>query len=172
MDVLPVIKKRFSVRKYQDKPVDREVLMRLMEAARIAPSASNRQEWRFVIIEDSAKRVALCQAAMGQSFVSKAPVIIVACAETDDHVMACGEKCYPIDVAIALQHVALQAVHEGLGTCWIGAFEQEKVKTILGIPEGVRVVDMLTVGYADCDPPSTKRRKDMEEIVCFEKWSF
>ncbi len=85
--------------------------------------------------------------------------------------MTCGEACYPIDVAIALDHIALQAVAEGLGTCWIGAFEPDKVKTLLGIPERIRVVQLMALGYPADSPPAAKRRKDMSEIACVEKWS-
>ena len=171
MDVLSAIKERYSVRKYQDKPVGESALQRVLEAARLAPSASNRQEWRFVVVRDKTMRAALCQAAKGQRFVAEAPVVLAACAETDGHVMTCGEACYPIDVAIALDHIALQAVAEGLGTCWIGAFEPDKVKTLLGIPERIRVVQLMALGYPADSPPAAKRRKDMSEIACVEKWS-
>ena len=146
MDVLDVIKKRRSVRAYTDQVVPRDTIERLLEAARLAPSASNRQEWRFVVVTDAKRRAALAEAANNQEFVAQAPVVIAACAETDGHVMRCGQPSYPIDVAIAVDHITLQAAAEGLGTCWIGAFYEEPAKKILGIPEEIRVVEFLTVG--------------------------
>ena len=169
MDVIEVIKTRRSVRSYADKPVARDKIERLLEAARLAPSASNRQEWRFVVVTDSARRAALAKAANNQKFVAEAPVVIAACAETDGHVMRCGQPCYPIDVAIAIEHIALQAVAEGLGTCWIGAFYEDPVKEILGIPEGVRVVELLTVGYP-VGSPSPLSRLPLEKIAHWETW--
>lgn len=171
MEILPVIRQRYSCRRYKEQPVEPEKIERLVEAARLAPSASNRQEWRFVIVTDPVKRQALMQAARNQAFVGQAPVIVAACAETNEHVMTCGEKCYPIDVAIALDHLSLQAAAEGLGTCWIGAFEPDKVKALLRIPADIKVVDLMTVGYPEDGPPTEKRRKSAEEIHCFEKWS-
>ena len=84
--------------------------------------------------------------------------------------MCCGQLCYPIDVAIALEHIALQATEEGLGTCWIGAFKEDEVRKILGIPADVRVVELMPLGYPATDG-SPKRRLSSEEIVKWEKWS-
>ena len=116
---------------FLDKPVEDEKLLAVLEARRLAPSAGNRQEWRFIVVRDHKVRVRLGEAANGQSFVGEAPVVIVACAESDGHVMSCGQPSYPIDVAIALDHISLAAVELGLGTCWIGAFNEKKVRDIL-----------------------------------------
>ena len=94
--VMEAIQERFSVRSFKPYEIEDDKLARVMEAARLAPSASNRQEWRFVVVTDRTMRSALCQAASGQRFVAEAPVILAACAETDGHVMACGETAYPI----------------------------------------------------------------------------
>jgi nitroreductase len=169
MEVLDVIKRRRSVRSYVDRPVEREKIDRLLEAARLAPSASNRQEWRFVVVTDSARRTELAKAANDQEFVAWAPVVIAACAETDGHVMRCGQPCYPIDVAIAIDHMTLQAVAEGLGTCWIGAFYEEPVKELLGIPGEIRVVELLTVGYP-AGAPSPLSRLPINKLVHWETW--
>lgn len=169
MTVMEAIQKRYSVRSYRTDPVEQEKLDRVLEAARLAPSASNRQEWRFVVVRDAQKRKALVEAAGGQGFVGEAPVVIVACAENVDHIMRCGHHCYLIDVAIALEHIALQAIEEGLGTCWIGAFYQDKVKEILGIPDKVQVVELMPLGYP-ADSPKPKSRKAMEEIVMYDAW--
>lgn len=170
MNVYEAIEKRRSIRAYEDRPVEQEKLERILEAARLAPSASNRQEWRFVVVRDAATRQRLMKAASNQGFVGQAPVVIACCAETDGHVMRCGQQCYPIDVAIAIDHMTLAAVEQGLGTCWIGAFSEPEVKEILGIPEQIRVVELLALGYP-AETPAARRRKKLDEIVCYERWS-
>ncbi len=169
MTVHEAIQNRYSVRSYEDKAVEEDKLARVLEAARLAPSAGNRQEWRFVVVREVETRQKLTEAANGQAFVGQAPVVIVACAEGEQHVMTCGQLCYPIDVAIALEHLALAATEEGLGTCWVGAFKEDQVKKILDIPEGVRVVELMPLGYP-AGSPSPKRRLGLEEIVKWEKW--
>jgi len=169
MNVMEAIKSRYSVRKYKEKTVEEEKLNKILEAGRLAPSAGNRQEWRYVVVTDKQKIQRLMVAAKNQRFVGKAPVIIAACAETDNHVMACGQLCYPIDVAISVDHITLAAVEEGLGTCWVGAFYEDQVKDILDIPEKIRVVQLLTLGYPD-DLPKPKRRISLDEIVMYDKW--
>lgn len=170
MDVMEAIKLRKSVRKFTEKAVDDEKLTAVLEAARLAPSASNRQEWRFILVKDRAMREKLAEAASSQSFVGEAPVVIVACAETNNHVMACGQLCYPIDVAIALDHITLAAVELGLGTCWIGSFDEEKVKQLLGIPEAIRVVELMPLGYPEDPSLKQKKRHSLNEIVRHETW--
>ncbi len=170
MTVREAIKKRCSVRGYQDRPVEKEKLDAVLEAARLAPSASNRQEWRFVVVRDKETRQRLMKAAKNQPFVGQAPIVIACCAKTDEHVMTCGQICYPIDVAIAIEHMALQATEEGLGTCWIGAFYEDQVKEILGIPKGVRVVELMALGYPAKPSTGHKDRLGIEEIVMHERW--
>ena len=171
MDVMEAIKKRYSVRSYQDRAVETEKLDSILEAARLAPSANNKQEWRFIVVQDKNTRQRLMQAAKDQAFVGQAPVVIACCAKTDSHVMTCGQQCYPIDVAIAIEHMALKATEEGLGTCWIGAFYEDKVKEILGIPQDIRVVELLALGYPVKLKPSPKDRLRLKEIVMYEGWS-
>ena len=171
MDVMEAIKKRYSVRSYQDRAVETEKLDSILEAARLAPSASNRQEWRFIVVRDKNVRQRLMQAAKDQAFVGQAPVVIACCAKTDSHVMTCGQQCYPIDVTIAIEHMALKATEEGLGTCWIGAFYEDKVKEILGIPQDIRVVALLVLGYPVKLRPNPKDRLRLKEIVMYERWS-
>lgn len=169
MDIMEAIESRYSVRRYKEKEVEEEKLNKILEAARLAPSAGNRQEWRYVVVSDKEKIQRLMAASTNQRFVGEAPIVIAACAETDNHLMACGQLCYPIDVAISIDHMTLVAVEEGLGTCWIGAFYEDQVKDILGVPEKIRVVELLTLGYPD-DSPKPKIRKSLDEIVMFEKW--
>lgn len=171
MALMEQIRKRYSVRSYQRRPVEKEKLNAVLEAARLAPSACNVQEWRFVVVQDAETRNKLVPAANNQAFVGEAPVIIVCCATNTDHVMRCGQTAYPIDVAIAIEHMALQAVEEGLGTCWIGSFYEDKVKAILEIPDDIRVVELLTLGYP-ADKPKPKTRDPIEKIVCYDKWGF
>jgi len=102
--------------------------------------------------------------------LGEAPVVIVCCAETDGHVMACGQQCYPIDVAIAIDHLTLCAAAEGLGTCWIGAFNEAKIKEILNIPKQIRVVELLPLGYPRDPLPVKKIRFPLQKIVKHEKW--
>jgi nitroreductase len=170
MDVYEAIRTRKSVRSFLDRDVPEEVLTRVLEGARLAPSASNRQEWRFVVVRDPATRQQLAQAANRQRFVGQAPVILACCAETDNHVMPCGHLSYPIDVAIAMDHLTLCAVAEGLGTCWIGAFNEVQVREILGIPSQVRVVELMPLGYPADPAPVAKRRLPLGTIVKHERW--
>jgi len=171
MDVMEAIRTRCSVRSYQDRTVEKEKLEKILEAARLAPSASNRQEWRFIVVQDKDIRRRLAEAAKSQAFVGEAPVVIVCSAQTDNHIMTCGQPCYPIDVAIAIEHMALKATEGGLGTCWIGAFYEDKVKKILGIPQNVRVVELLVLGYPANPASNRKDRLSIEEIVMHDRWS-
>jgi len=167
MQVFDAVKERRSVRRYRERPVEEAKLRKVLEAARLAPSAGNHQPWKFVVVLDEAKRRALARAAQNQTFVAEAPVVIAACATKTDHIMANGQHCYPIDVAIAIDHMTLAAVEEGLGTCWIGAFSEPQVKKILAVPDEVRVVALLALGYPH-PGARTSKRKSLDEIVCYE----
>ncbi|MBN2712513.1 MAG: nitroreductase family protein [Planctomycetes bacterium] len=170
MDVYEAIATRKSIREWQDKDIPDEVLERVMEAARLAPSAKNLQEWRFIAVRDKDLRERLVPAAAGQAFVGAAPVVLVCCADTDNHLMRCGQLCYPIDVAIAMDHLSLAAVSEGLGTCWIGAFYEDQVKSILGIPEHIRVVELMPIGYPAKPDKVDKIRLPLDEIMRKDRW--
>jgi nitroreductase len=169
MDVRKAVQSRRSIRAYDSRQVEEDKLLRVLESGRLSPSAGNRQERRFVIIRDAKTRKLLSEAARNQKFVAEAPVVIAACSVETEYVMACGQPAYPIDTAIAVDHITLAAVEEGLGTCWIGAFDEKKVKEILDIPESVRVVALLTLGYPSAIPRPTPR-KNLDEIVMREKW--
>lgn len=169
MDVFDAINKRSSIRSYQEKEVEQDKLLNILEAARLAPSASNRQEWRFVVVRNEETKKALCKAAKGQRFVGEAAVVIACCADTDNHTMTCGQLCYPIDVAIAIDHMTLVAVKLGLGTCWVGAFYEDEVRKILNIPKSIRVVELLTLGYTK-EPAGSRQRLRLKDIVFYEKW--
>ncbi len=169
MTVMEAIRRRFSVRKFKDYEIEEEKLERVLEGARLAPSARNLQEWRFVVVRDPQMRRSLGEAANGQAFVAEAPAVIVACAITTEHVMSCGLHCFPLDVSIAMAYMTLMAVEEGLGTCWIGAFNADRVKDLLGIPDEVIVVGLLPIGYPDTEAPP-KKRLTLDEIIMPEHW--
>jgi len=158
------------VRSYQDRAVEEDKLNQVLEAGHLAPSASNRQEWKFVVVRDPGLRRQLARAAHGQSFVAEAPVVIVACATETQHVMPCGHPSYLVDVAIAIDHMTLAARQLGLGSCWIGAFDQQEVKKILGIPAPVAVVELLPIGYPT-DWPAARPRKPLAQVVCHDRWA-
>ena len=170
MTVLEAIRKRYSCRAYQDKPIEREKLESIFEAARLAPSAKNLQDWRFVAVTDKETKREIAQAANNQTFLQNAGAIIVACSVSNE-VMRCGQAVGPIDVAIALEHIALQATELGLATCWIGSFYPEKVRPIVGIPENVTIIELMAVGYP-ADTQKEPRRGPVEKTVCYEKWQF
>lgn len=170
MDVMDAIKARRSVRSYRDRAVSDDVLQRVMVAARLAPSARNCQEWRFIAVRDRTMREHLAVDAAGQPFIAQAPVLLVCCAQTDGRLMRCGQAAYPIDVAIAMDHLTLAAAAEGLGTCWIGAFDEEMVKQSLGIPAAVRVVELMPLGYPADTRPVRKSRLPLETILLRERW--
>ncbi len=170
MTVEEAIRTRRSVRQYLDKPIEDEKIRDLLEAACLAPSASNRQEGRFVVVTDAGTKKRLVGAAADQSFVGEAACVIACCADTDMHEMKCGQLCYPIDVAIQIDHMALRSVELGLGTCWIGAFYEDQVKDILGMPENIRVVELLAVGYPADTSVYSKDRLSLDQIAHYEKW--
>lgn len=168
MDLYEAIKKRYSCRSYAQKPVEKEKLDKIIEAARLAPSAKNLQDWRFVIVTDEKLRKQVAMACNEQMFIATAPVIIIGCSNSD-YVMRCGQKIGPIDIAIAMEHIALTATAEGLATCWIGSFYPEKLKSLLGIPDRVEIIEVMPIGYP-ADKQTQRPRESAEKIMCFEKW--
>ncbi|MDA3872264.1 MAG: nitroreductase family protein [Candidatus Marinimicrobia bacterium] len=171
MNIYELIKKRKSVRNYKSKVVEKEKLERILNTALLAPSAKNKQEWRFVVVSDKEKREKLSVAAKNQNSLSEAPIVIACCAETDNYEMTCGQKSYPIDLSIIIDHITLLAVGEGLGTCWIGAFHENEAKKILDIPNNVRIVELLTLGYPSDDSIKEKNRLSFDEVIKYEKWN-
>ena len=169
MDLYEAIKLRYSVRSYLDKPVEQEKLDRILDAARLAPSGSNRQPWKFVVVRDAETRKKLVPACSNQEFVGQAPVVIAGVGLMPDRIMSCGVPGDPVDVAIALEHVALAATAEGLGTCWIGSFHQDQIRALLGIPANAKVIEVMTLGYP-ADHPRPKTRKPIRELVCHDQW--
>jgi nitroreductase len=169
MNVFDAIKQRRSIRAFEDRPIEEEKLLRVLEAARLAPSAKNRQEWRYVLVKDKDLRRRLAVACNNQYFIAEAPVVIVGCATMTDYVLTCGQPAYTIDVTISMDHMTLQAVEEGLGTCWIGAFQEDEVKELLNVPPEMRVVEVMPLGYPKFQPQS-KLRVALNKIVFHEKY--
>jgi nitroreductase len=169
MDVLEAIAKRKSIRAYKNTPVPEDKLNQVLEAARLAPSGGNRQEMKFVVVKDENTRRKLSDATGGQKHVAEAPVVIAAVAVHPERMMICDVPAYPVDLAIAIDHMTLAAYDVGLGTCWIGAFQQETVRKLLGIPDSCKVVELLTLGIP-AEDGRPKTRKSIDEIICFEKY--
>ncbi|MFW5743519.1 MAG: nitroreductase family protein [Spirochaetota bacterium] len=171
MNVHEAIATRKSVRSWADTPVPDDVLERVLASTRLAPSARNAGEWRLVIVQDAELRRRLGEAASNQTFVGEAPVVIVGCSQTDRRLMKCGQPAYLIDASIALDHLTLAAVEEGLGTCWIGSFDPDAVREILGIPKSVEIVELMPLGYpADPAKIENKKRPDEAELYRYDGW--
>jgi len=168
LEIFEAIKRRRSIRKYEQKAVEKEKLSKVLEAARLAPSAMNMQPYAFVVTSDS-ETIEKISSACNQEW--DAPTIIVVCAFPEEAwVRDDGEEYWKADAAIAMNNMSLQACAEGLGTCWIVAFKEEKVKDILGIGAEARVVAMTPLGYpAEKKGPVTKR-KTIDELVHYERW--
>ena len=170
MDVFDAVLARKSVRAYDSRPVPAEVLKKVLEAGRLAPSASNRQPWFFLAVTDAEKRKALTAGPYAK-FLKESPVVIVGIGDPQT-----SPEWYVVDVTIALTQMVLEATNEGLGTCWIGSFYEDKVKEALAIPARLKVVAMLAVGYSrektDLGAKIMRRRnrKPMEDILSFEQF--
>jgi len=170
MDVHEAIRTRRSVRSYLDKPIPDEVMARMRRTLRFAPSACNYQPWRFILVTAADLRRRLAQAAKGQGWMADAPVIVVGCGVPAEAYKQMGGhgNSVEIDIAIALDHLTLAAVAEGLGTCWIGAFDEAKIKDLLGVPADVRVVAMTPLGWpasADMNRPLDEAKRKAEADI-------
>ena len=175
-----ILAARRSVRGYTSQPVKKEDIKAVFEAARIAPSACNSQTWRFIAVTDRALIQAIAQEGMlpviPNVWIKTAPLVIVGCSQLDivaNRVgsLVTGIEYYQIDLGIAMEHIVLKATELGLGTCWIGWFKEKKIKEILEIPQKIKVLALLAVGYPkDNEVTSAKKRKPAEEIFYREKW--
>jgi len=164
MDVFEAIRARRSIRKFRPKPIPDEKLEMILEAGRLAPSAGNRQPWRFVLVKDPDGKKILARAADNQMFIADASVIVVALGDPE-----ASPRWFRQDPMIAVEHMVLAATALGYGTCWIGAFNEKEVKRILRIPEGLKVIALLPIGFPD-EAPAPKERKPLKEIVFLEKY--
>ena len=164
MEVLEAIEKRRSVREYKPSSIPQEHLKRILEAARLAPSAGNRQPWRFIIVRNHEQKKLLTKIARNQTFLEDAAVIVVALADAE-----ASPKWFKQDVMIAIEHMVLASTSLGYGTCWIGAFKEEQTKQLLEIPERISIVALLPIGIPN-EKPRPKPRKDPKEIFFEERY--
>jgi len=173
MDVFEAIKGRRSIRAFRDINIPDDVVKQLIEAARWAPSAGNIQPWEFIIVRDPEIKHALAEAALGQFFIEEAPVVIVVCADENRSAQGYGVRgrtLYCIqDTAAAIQNIHLAAYSMGLGTCWVGAFREDEVKRILGIPFGIRPVAIIPVGYP-AEKPRYVGRRPLESMIHYDRF--
>jgi nitroreductase len=168
LEIFEAIKRRRSIRKYEQKVVEKEKTSKVLEAARLAPSAMNRQPYAFVVTSDN-ETIEKLSSACNQEW--DAPTIIVVCAFPEEAwVRDDGEEYWKADAAIAMNNMSLQACAEGLGTCWIAAFKEEKIKDILGIGPEARVVAMTPLGYPAEKKGPVTNRKTIDELVHYERW--
>jgi len=169
MEFLSLVKKRKSIRAYKPDPVPQKVLDAVLEAGRFAPSACNFQPWYFVVLQGKKEMVRLSNGYKQQWFLH-APAALVVCIDTTKAWKRSDGKAYgDVDAAIAMDHMILAATEQGLGTCWIGAFNREAVSKALGLPAHIEPVVMTPLGYPEGEP-ETRPRKTMEEIVRMGKF--
>jgi nitroreductase len=173
MDIFQAINDRRSIRKYKDQPVEWEKVGLVLDAARLAPSWKNSQCWRFLVLNSAVKKDALLTAFPednpGKKALSQAPVVIVVCADPAESGVENGIEYYVADTAIAFEHICLAAFGLGLGTCWMGLFNEAIIKKELDIPAGIRVVGVTPLGYPDQEPKQ-RPRKELTEIVHYNDW--
>ncbi|HKK47583.1 MAG TPA: nitroreductase family protein [Alkalispirochaeta sp.] len=157
MELLPEIATRRSIRQFAEEPLSHDQIERIIIAGQRAPSAKNRQAWRFIAISESETRVQLQDACFGQEYVSQAPLAVALCTTNIDYRMPNGQLSYPVDLGIAAAFMMVQVEHEGLGSCPITTFREEDVKSLLSVPYQMRVVMLLAVGKPAEDPELTSR---------------
>jgi nitroreductase len=181
MDLHDLIKQRRSIRDFLSRPVERDKLNKCIEAARLAPSASNSQPWKFIVVDDEALKNKLCDSAFNgiysfNSFCKKAPVIIVIVSEKSKFLTRIGAwfrgtKFYLIDIGIAGEHLVLQAEDLGLGTCWVGWFNENGVKSTLGVPLDKKVDILIALGYHNIPHNSLEHtRESIEKISSYNSF--
>jgi len=173
MDVFEAIRTRRSIRKYKDKQIPWENVATILEAGKYAPSAGNLQNWKFIVIKSDEKRTAIVKACLQQEWMEIAPIFIVVVAEpkkAEQYYGTRGARLYTLQgCAAAIENMLLTAHNLGLGSCWVGAFDEDDLWRILGLPEDISVQGIITIGYAD-ETPEVLPKHRIEHIVFFEKW--
>jgi nitroreductase len=173
MDLIEGLKSRRSIRRFKPELIPDDILWNILRLANAAPSAGNIQAREFIVIRDGEVKEKLAIAAFNQKFVREAPVIIVVCGNIDRSSMGYGKrgkKLYSIqDADAAVMHILLAAHALDMGTCWVGAFDDEEVKKVLDIPEYIRPIAIIPLGYPKKIPEETRRIK-IEKLVHFDKW--
>jgi nitroreductase len=169
MEFAELIESRYSVRAYRPDPVEEEKLEGVLQAARLAPTAANRQAIQFVVVRTKGREEEL-RRIYDRDWFAVAPIVICACGiPAENWVRNDGKNYNDVDVAIAMDHLILAAADAGLGTCWIGAFDPEATKELLGLPEGVEPIAFTPLGYPAVEA-GRKKRKDLSELVRYERW--
>lgn len=164
MDTLEAIATRRSIRLYAKEEIPDEDLRKILEAARQAPSARNRQPWHLVVVRDGATKAKLAALCWGQIWLARADAILVAVA-----LPKVSERWCIVDTTIALQNAVLAATSLGYGTCWIGAFHEESIKSLLGIPEENRIVAITPVGVP-AEAPKARSRKPLADLISLDRF--
>ena len=171
MSFLELAQKRYSVRRYKDQPVEQDKILQVLEAARTAPSAVNYQPWHFIVAVEEEVKDKISE-AYPRDWFKQAPVVIVACGDHDQSWKRNDGKDHcDVDVAIAVDHLTLAAADLGLGTCWVCAFNAEKVHSALELPDNLEVIALIPIGYPKEDIPSEKKRKSLDELVSWNKYN-
>ena len=164
-----LIKTRYSVRAYKPDPVEDEKLEQVLEAARLAPTAANRQPFRFIVMRTKGREAEL-QRIYKRAWFTQAPVILCVCAiPAEGWVRVDGKGYADVDAAIAMDHLILAATDLGLGTCWIAAFDPAAAREVLGLPDGVEPIAFTPLGYP-ASRPTAKTRKPLADMVRYERW--
>ncbi len=170
MDFYEVIRKRRSIRSYEKKDVKEDKLKRILEAGRLAPSAYNYQPWHLIVVKDKEKITQLGD-IYANEWLKKVPVIIVVCVDpSKSWTRSDGESFWKVDGAIITEHIVLAAANEGLASCWVCSFNEEKIKKALGIPKHIRVLAMLPIGYPAEKKGEVNERKPLNEILHLNQW--
>ena len=170
MEFSDLIRQRYSVRAYRPVPVEDEKLQRILEAARLAPTAANRQAFQIIVIH-TAGREAELKRIYKADFFTQAPIVLAAIGEPAKNWIRRDQSNYNyLDVGIVMDHVILAATNEGLGTCWIGAFDPDAARAVLGLPKEVEPIAFTPLGYAADAGPARKQRKPLPELVRYEHW--
>ena len=169
MDVIPAIAERSSILSFSQKPIEKEKLKRILDAGRRAPSAKNRQPWRFIVIQEESLRKKMEEASFGQEHVGQAPTIVAACTTNIDYTMPNGQLAYPIDISFAVAFMMIQAQAEEVGSCVITTYNESDIKETLSIPFSMRVVMLLLLGYPD-EKPFPTQRISYDRVVSFNHW--
>ena len=167
MAFIDLVRQRRSVRKYRPDPVPVAQLDYVLEAARLAPSWANGQCCTYLVVTDERVRHELALA--GNDWIAQAPVIIVICADPKQSGMKGDQPYYMLDAGIAMEHLVLAAAEQGLGTCWIGWFDEEKARQALGVPAELRIVASTPLGYP-AEEPEARPRKSLAELVHRDRW--
>lgn len=168
MNVLDAVRTRRAVRVFSEKGIEKEKLNRILEAGRLAPSASNEQRTKCIVVDDPGIRQELAKACMGQKSVKTAPVILVICAD-NERMMQCGQSARSMDCAIAASFMRLEAVEQGIQGCWLGLYKEDRVREILSIPDEYVIVTVMPIGYPLKDGEQTPK-KELGEFVLYNEW--